>query len=347
MTKRSKIYAVDEGVISLAAEALLAGKLIGLPTETVYGLAARADDDASVNAIFAAKGRPRSNPLILHVADLADAIGLFAPDLDEVTKTRLMRLSKLWPGPLTVIGPRHHDVLDSVTAGGDTVAVRIPRHLIAIDVLRAVKQSAGHAVPIAAPSANVSNYISPTTAAHVESGLGEHVELILDGGACEVGLESTIVYLGTSQSSPKLLRQGHYGSDELEDCLGEPLELNVVVSNDPKPVAAPGQFAKHYSPKTPLVLVSPDTPISKCQKTLRIDFCSEAETTSLANHWTFTPDGDLATAANRLYDVLRKADADGFQQIEVAECPKIGIGIAIMDRLQRAASHQSLGDQTR
>lgn len=338
MTGRSKVLAVDDRTVALAAESLLAGKLIGLPTETVYGLAARGDDDASINAIFEAKGRPRNNPLILHVAELADVIGLLASDLDEVAQGRLKRLSKLWPGPLTVISTRHSEVRDSVTAGGNTVAIRIPSHPVAIAVLRAVTQLAGRTVPIAAPSANVSNYISPTTAAHVESGLGDRVELILDGGPCHVGLESTIVYLGSHLSPPKLLRQGHYGFREIEDCLGEPINQPDIESTAGKPIAAPGQFAKHYSPTTPLVLVDPSTPMTACAKTLRIDFLPKAETISPANHWTLASDGRLATAAARLYDVLRQADVAGFDRIEVATCPEAGIGIAIMDRLRRAAS---------
>lgn len=338
MSARSKILTVDDHSIALAAEALLAGKLIGLPTETVYGLAARGDDDASVDAIFAAKGRPRNNPLILHVAQFADVNELFAEELEPVVRRRLDRLSSLWPGPLTVIGPRHRGVLDSVTAGGSTVAVRIPDHPVALAVLRAVKASAGRAVPIAAPSANVSNYISPTTAAHVESGLGDAVELILDGGPCQVGLESTILYLGSPTSPPRLLRQGHYGMQEIEDCLGEPIIQPEIESSVTQPIAAPGQFTKHYSPTTPLVLVAPATPIPTCENTLRIDFQPTTEATTRANHWTFAPDGSLATAATRLYETLRQADAAGFDRIEVTRCPQTGIGTAIMDRLERAAS---------
>ena len=335
---KSKVLAVDDRTIALAAKSLLAGKLIGLPTETVYGLAARGDDDASVGGIFKAKERPRNNPLILHVVDFVDVKEFFANDLDAVLRGRLDCLSSLWPGPLTVIGPRHHQVLDSVTAGGDTVAIRIPDHPVAIAVLRELNSLAGKAVPVAAPSANVSNYISPTTAAHVESGLGSAVELILDGGPCQVGLESTIVYLGSRSSPPKILRQGHYDSQTIEDCLGEPIIRPDILPTDENPIAAPGQLAKHYSPKTPLALVTPSTPMTTCETTLRIDFQPETEMPPSPNHWTFAPYGKLTTAANRLYDVLRKADSAGFARIEVTACTEDGIGLAIMDRLRRAAS---------
>lgn len=329
----SKIVFPSEESIALAAASLLDGRLIGLPTETVYGLAARGDDPTAVESIFFAKGRPRHNPLILHVADPEDALAIFADDLHPVLHRRLVRLIPLWPGPLTVIGPRRNDVLDCVTAGGDTVAVRIPDHPVALAVLRTMKSIAKRPIPLAAPSANVSNYISPTTAAHVQAGLGGSVAAIIDGGPCRVGLESTILFLGTSDTPPRILRRGHFDLDELRDRLGEHVES---IAGE-EPIRAPGQFAKHYSPRTEMVLIDNEASPNDSPEVLRIGFDAVDET---GNQWTFATDGSLATAAANLYGRLRQADETGFRRIEVVTCAETGIGMAIMDRLRRAQNSE-------
>lgn len=344
-----KIHRPTESAIAHAADALLHGHLVGLPTETVYGLAARGDDALAVEQIFVAKGRPRHNPLILHVADADAARRLFADHLSSIQRSRLSGLKTFWPGPLTLIVPKHPSILDAVTAGGDTVAVRVPDHPVALSVLREMSRQNGSPVPVAAPSANVSNYVSPTTASHVAEGLGDQVAMILDGGSCRVGLESTIVFLGTEDSPPRILRSGRLGQAELAARLGEPLTgqqhpqpASALKESHHRPVAAPGQFAKHYSPRAEVFLLPIDSSADPPPGTLHIGFdpiaLSDAGSDARSNVWTFAPDGRLETAAANLYLMLRRADQQNYRRIEVVACPEQGIGIAIMDRLRRAAS---------
>ncbi|MCM2374400.1 L-threonylcarbamoyladenylate synthase [Aporhodopirellula aestuarii] len=347
----SKIQPPSSDSIARAVECLLAGELVGLPTETVYGLAARGDVESAVDKIFAAKNRPRTNPLILHVGCAEDAISLFAGDLAPVLRQRIERLGKFWPGPLTLIGPRHHSILDHVTAGGDTVAVRVPDHPVALELLRQLAITAGRPIPVAAPSANPSNYVSPTTADHVADGLGDQVAMILDGGPCRVGLESTILFLGTESTPARVLRSGGISAECLADALGEtvlgPIQNadSAVASDAPSRVAAPGQFAKHYSPRTPLILLN-ESPMergdqrdSSDRRVLRIIFgaINGVVPKGVVDVWSFSPDGNLETAAAGLYALLREADAGDYDLIEVVSCEESGLGIAIMDRLRRAS----------
>lgn len=340
-----KTFQPSDESIARAAQYLLEGRLVGLPTETVYGLAARGDDADAVNQIFAAKNRPRTNPLILHVASSADAITLMDDGNSLHLRHRIERLSVFWPGPLTIIGPRSPTILDCVTAGGNTVAVRVPDHPVALAVLRELEKIAGRVIPVAAPSANQANYVSPTTACHVAEGLGEHVAMILDGGACRVGLESTIVLLDSDDSSPRVLRSGAITPEQLSDAMGEPVAGVALTQSDAVQVAAPGQFAKHYSPRTPLYLTSRNessrSQHATTDRVLRIVFGPIADSPDHeASHvWSFNPDGKWETAAAQLFALLRRADALDFDVIEVWGCAEVGLGLAIMDRLRRA-SHQ-------
>ncbi len=346
----SKIFPATPATITRAARCLLAGQLIGLPTETVYGLAARADDIDAVDRIFSAKNRPRSNPLILHVATAADAFTLFADDACSSVRQRAELLSVFWPGPLTMIGPRHESILDHVTAGGDTVAVRVPDHPVAIGVLKELAKIAGCVVPVAAPSANPSNYVSPTTARHVADGLGEYVALIIDGGACRVGLESTIALLPEDGSPVQVLRSGAISPSHLSEVVGEAVSIPSVSKSDRPEIAAPGQFAKHYSPRTPLYLVSDKSRLAgrgaAQGRVLRMVFgpIDGDVPDHLCDLWSFNPDGALETAAAQLYSLLRRADEIGVDAIEVFGCSEAGLGSAIMDRLRRA-SHRDDIDQ--
>ncbi|MFG0289713.1 MAG: L-threonylcarbamoyladenylate synthase, partial [Rhodopirellula sp. JB044] len=360
-SSRSLIYPPSTESIARAANALLEGNLVGIPTETVYGLAARGDMESAVDKIFAAKNRPRSNPLILHVADVEDAESLFDIDASGIVAERLKRLQRLWPGPLTVIGPRDRQILDHVTAGGDTVAVRVPDHPVALDLLRELKRLAGRPIPVAAPSANRSNYVSPTTPQHVAEGLGDGVAMVLDGGQCRVGLESTILFLGSESSSPRVLRSGGISAEQLSEALGEVVgapSRNRFSDSDAAPpeakehfVAAPGQFAKHYSPSTPVVLLSNKSGFAEqtsewqqnttvpLPRVLRIVFgpLSREVSQGASEVWTLADDGRLERAACELYAALRKADEGQFDRIEVVPCEEKGIGVAIMDRLRRAS----------
>ncbi|TWT56257.1 Threonylcarbamoyl-AMP synthase [Allorhodopirellula solitaria] len=337
------ITPATEEAISRAASCLLHGQLIGLPTETVYGLAARGDDAEAVAQIFAAKNRPRNNPLILHTASAADAFTLFADDCSPQLWQRARRLSGFWPGPLTLIAPRHRSILDDVTAGGDTVAVRVPNHPVAIAVLQSLAGRAGQVVPVAAPSANRSNYVSPTTAQHVAEGLGDQVEMILDGGPCHVGLESTIVLLPADDSPLCVLRSGAISPAQLSEAVGEPVESLPASPRGAAVVAAPGQFAKHYSPQTPLSLSSDPTPggvrCDRSGRVLQIVFgpIDAVPGGDCGHMWSFNPDGKLETAAAQLYATLRRADDAQYEAIQVSGCPEVGLGVAIMDRLRRAS----------
>jgi L-threonylcarbamoyladenylate synthase len=224
--------------IEAAVEILRSGGLVALPTETVYGLGADATNSRAVRKIFLAKGRPSGNPLIVHVADISVAKRYVA----AWPKSAQKLARALWPGPLTLILPKGRRIAAKVTAGLKTVAIRCPDHPLALKLLR---QFAG---PIAAPSANRSNRISPTTADHVRRELGDKVDLILDGGPCRVGIESTVVDLTSPR--PTILRPGAVSQQRLQELLG-PVEIRPAVADDSKPARSPGQQAVHYSPSTP------------------------------------------------------------------------------------------------
>lgn len=297
--------------VARAAEILRGGGLVALPTETVYGIAGRADRAESVAAIYRAKGRPEFNPLIVHVADI-DAAGRLAR-LDD----RAVRLAEIfWPGPLTLVLPMaaNAGVAAAVTAGLPTIALRCPAH----PLMRAVLEATG--LPLAAPSANRSGAVSPTSAAHAMASLGGRIDAVLDGGPCAQGLESTIAAL--RKTGWQLLREGPVGAEELVAILGQPM----TVTNER--IEAPGQLAQHYSPGKPVRLgaahAEPDE--------FMVGFGAVPGDCSLS------ASGDLNEAAARLYDCLHRAAASALPRVAVAEVPDAGIGRAINDRLRRAAA---------
>ena len=308
------ILAADAAGIARAAEQLRAGGLVAVPTETVYGLAARADSDAAVAAIYRAKGRPDFNPLIVHVADVAAASAL--AEFDEAA-ARLA--SAFWPGALTMVLPRRAGapLAGAVSAGLPTIALRCPAH----PVMRAVLRETG--LPLAAPSANRSGGVSPTSAAHVAQSLGPNVGLILDGGDCTEGIESTIVAL-RADGTWQVLRPGPITGGAIADVLGSAPQDN---GNDTR-IEAPGQLASHYAPGKPVRLgamqAQPDE--------FHIGFGP------IDGQLNLSPGGDLAEAAARLYGALHRAAAAPEARIAVAPIPDHGIGSAIADRLRRAAA---------
>jgi len=301
------------GAIFEAAGLLRAGGIVAVPTETVYGLAASADSDAGVAAIFRAKGRPSFNPLIVHVPDLAAGEALAHFDI----RARALAAA-FWPGALTVVLPRRADarLAPAVSAGLPTLALRCPAH----PLMRALLAECGF--PLAAPSANRSGAISPTSAAHVAASLGGRVGLILDGGDCLAGLESTIVAL-REDGSWSLLRPGPIGRAELAAILGAERESAAGAA-----IEAPGQLASHYAPSKPLRLGAARANADE----FLIGFGDVTGDTSLS------PSGDLAEAAARLYRCLHEADAASSQRIAVAPVSETGIGAAINDRLRHAAA---------
>lgn len=309
-----------EAGIAAAAAALARGGLVGLPTETVYGLAADAQSDKAVAAIFAAKGRPRFNPLIVHVPslDAAERLAVMPPDARRLADA-------FWPGPLTLVLPRRRDsgISDLATAGLDTVAVRVPAHPIA----RAVLAATG--LPLAAPSANRSGHVSPTTAAHVASDLGDAVAVILDAGPTGIGLESTVV--GFEGDRAVLLRPGGLPRVEVERVLGAPL---LVPEHDPERPTSPGMLVKHYAPAAPLRLDARDVRVGEALLAFGPALPPGAErATAIVN---LSPSGDLTEAAAHLFAALRALDENA-DRIAVMPIPGHGLGEAINDRLKRAA----------
>jgi L-threonylcarbamoyladenylate synthase len=302
---------VDESGLAQTAEILRSGGLVALPTETVYGLAGRADSEAAVAAIYRAKGRPDFNPLIVHVASLAQAERLALFD-DRAA----LLAERFWPGPLTLVLPlrKEASIAPAVTAGLATIAIRMPAH----PLLRAVLGRLG--LPLAAPSANRSGGVSPTSAEHVQVSFGAAAPPILDGGASENGLESTIVAL--RQGGWQLLRPGPIPESAVAALLGDAMPVEAGR------IEAPGQLARHYAPGKPVRL---DADAAQAGEFL-IGFGPVAGDCSLS------PAGDLAEAAARLYRCLHEAAASKWPRIAVAPVPSEGIGAAINDRLRRAAA---------
>lgn len=307
-----RIIPPDPKGLAQAGALLRAGGLVSFPTETVYGLGADARDDAAVARIFEAKGRPSFNPLIVHLPDLEAAEKLcFFND-----KARRFAAA-FWPGAMTLVLPLKPDagISKLVTAGLDTLAVRVPDHPVAQGVLR---EFAG---PIAAPSANPSGRVSPTTAAHVVDVLGHKINGLVDGGPCAVGLESTIV---SCVDRPALLRAGGIPAEALEACLG----ASLVRGADPDRPVAPGQLISHYAPVGTVRLNATD--VRKGELLLGFGPV-EADLNLSAS-------GDLTEAAARLFDCLHQLDAMGAKAIAVSPIPDRGLGCAINDRLKRAAA---------
>jgi L-threonylcarbamoyladenylate synthase len=309
MASKSRILLPDAAGIAAAAAILRARGLVAVPTETVYGLAARADDGAAVAGIYAAKGRPSFNPLIVHVADVAQAetLAVFSPLAHALAQS-------FWPGPLTLVLPRRADapVASLVTAGLDTIALRCPAH----PVMQALVRSVG---PLAAPSANASGRISPTRAGHVLASLADVP--VIDAGPCVAGVESTIV--AVEVGGWRLLRPGAVAVEAIAAVAGEPLASEATPA-----VQAPGMMESHYAPQQPVRLgaatARPDE--------FHIGFGP------VKGDATLSDSGDLTEAAACLFDLLHIAQASGRAGIAVAPVPNHGLGLAINDRLARAAA---------
>lgn len=310
-SKTEKLMPNAKG-FSVASKILRTGGLVSFPTETVYGLGADARDDAAVAKIYVAKGRPRFNPLIVHLADVS-AVSHYV----KMNAAALRLAHTFWPGALTLVLPvsQSGSVSKLVTAGLDTLAVRVPDHCVASGLL------AAFGGPIAAPSANPSGRISPTTAAHVMAGLDGRIDAIVDGGTCGVGIESTIV---SCVGVPTLLRAGGIAIEALEACLGALLRWD----NDPDVPISPGQLASHYAPNGMMRLnASYANPHEKLLGFGAVD--ADLNLSVL---------GDLVEAAANLFDMLHQLDALGAKHIAVSPIPNHGLGAAINDRLCRAAA---------
>lgn len=307
-----ELLATDAAGIARAAELLRAGQLVAVPTETVYGLAARADSEAAVAAIYRAKGRPDFNPLIVHVPTVEAA-----RELAQFDDRADLLAARFWPGPLTMVLPLRagSGVVPAVTAGLATIALRMPDHPAMRGLLETLR------LPLAAPSANRSGGVSPTSAQHVVSSLGARVDAVMDGGACRSGLESTIVALRTD-GTWQMLRPGPIAAEAVAALLGPPVALADAR------IEAPGQLASHYAPGKPVRLGA----LAAEGNEFLIGFGP------VAGNCTLSASGDLAEAAARLYACLHQAAAAPQPLIAVAPVPDSGIGAAINDRLRRAAA---------
>jgi L-threonylcarbamoyladenylate synthase len=316
MIATKNTFTASSSIIARAAEILRRGGLVAFPTETVYGLGADATSDRAIAGVFAAKNRPRFNPLIVHVRNIAQAKSFVS--FNSVAEKLA---AEFWPGPLTLVLPRKADARVSLlaSAGLDTIAVRAPGHSVAQALLAACD------LPLAAPSANRSESISPTTAAHVAQELGNAVEMIIDGGPVPLGIESTVI--GFENEMPVLLRLGALPRERAEAIVGP------FVPPTHSGVRSPGQLKRHYAPRTPLRL---DVRKALPGEALLAFGMAEPEGATVVRN--LSRNGDLGEAAANLFAMLRELDASGCTSIATMPIPELGLGEAINDRLRRAAT---------
>jgi L-threonylcarbamoyladenylate synthase len=313
-------------LIQQAAEIIKRGGIVAFPTETVYGLGADAFNPLAVARIFEVKKRPYFDPLIVHVANPSDVKKL----VKEIPLDAKNLIERYWPGPLTIVLLKEEDIPDIVTAGLSTVAIRMPNHPMALSLINE------SGCPIAAPSANPFSYLSPTTAEHVREQLGDQVDLILDGGPCEVGVESTI--LSFSEETPKLLRPGGIPLEEIESIIGR---VEILSENGEKP-SAPGMIPKHYAPRTPILLdwSEKNLCIFKDKNIGLLAFQEPVNNLKFSSVEVLSKKRDMREAAANLFAAIRRLDALDLDLILAESIPEVGLGRAIMDRLRRASRNQ-------
>ncbi len=331
----------SEQSLTLASDLLRSGQLVAFPTETVYGLGADAMNPEAVRSIFRAKGRPADNPLIVHIYDRAQL-----KDLCTVPEEALPLMDAFWPGPLTLLFHKLPEVPDAVTAGLATVAVRMPSHPVAASLLKVC------GLPVAAPSANSSGRPSPTLAAHVLEDLKDRIPLILDGGACDVGVESTVLDL--CHGDPTILRPGGVTKEMLESVLHREVALAGSILRPLRPdeqALSPGMRYKHYAPKAAVTLVDgEEQAVLAClkelcrresaagRKTCVLCFSEHVEALRDCAPHEIGSRNDAGEIARRLFDVLRRLDEEGMETVFSEVIPPEGVGLAVMNRLGRAAA---------
>jgi L-threonylcarbamoyladenylate synthase len=322
----------DPATIDEAAERLRAGEAVAFPTETVYGLGANALDPVAVARVFEAKGRPSFDPLIVHVASPDAVEALVVPG--DAADPRVAALQRaFWPGPLTLVLRKRALIPGIVTAGLDTVAVRMPDHPVALALIRAA------GAPIAAPSANRFGRVSPTRAEHVARQLGDRIGLIVDGGPCRVGVESTVLLLAEGRAA--LLRPGGLSLEAIEAVIGS---VEIPSEREARSLS-PGRAASHYAPRPPIVLAAPHEPVQAARDErlglLAASDASRALAQRLGGPFTavevLAPDGDPIVSAASLFDALHRLDEAGVDRIVAQPVAETGLGRAVMDRLRRAA----------
>lgn len=309
--------------IKKAKKALKKNKLVAIPTETVYGLAGNAYNESALVEIFKLKNRPFYNPLIVHIKS-ASSITDVAIDIPE---SAMILAEKFWPGPLTLVLKKQPHISDLITAGKDTVAVRVPNHPVALALLDKLD------FPLAAPSANPFGSISPTNADHVFNYFGAKLEVILDGGECEKGLESTII--GFEDNQPILYRHGSISSEEIEKITGK---LSTITTSEKTP-NAPGMLSRHYAPNTDTYLTNNVVELIKCFKGKRIGilvFKNQINGKSIIHKEILSKSGDLNEAAKNLYAAMHRLDENNLDVIIAERLPDVGLGKTMNDKLERA-----------
>ena len=309
--------------LAKAVALLNAEEIIAIPTETVYGLAGNIFSEKAIRAIFETKKRPFFNPLIVHISD-ADKLSEIVTYIPEKAK---LLADALWPGPLTLVLPKQSTIPDIITAGKDTVAVRVPNHPVTLDLLRQLP------FPLAAPSANPFSSISPTTAAHVENYFKDHIKMVLDGGACTSGIESTII--GFENEQAIIYRLGSTSIEAIEAIVGK---IKIKNKKEEAP-EAPGMLARHYAPKTKTILVDNVAESLKrfSNKSIGIlVFHSELRDVNIKSQIVLSKDRDMEEAASKLYDALHRLDNLDLDLIIAEKFPDFGLGTSINDRLTRA-----------
>jgi L-threonylcarbamoyladenylate synthase len=332
MTPSSKILEANEINLNACAQLLCNGDVIGVPTETVYGLAGNALNEGSVRKIFEVKGRPLIDPLIVHFIDLV------AAETHIVSNPTVRRLATaFWPGPLTMVVPKKNTIPYLVTAGLPSVAIRVPQHPIFRQLLQRLN------FPLAAPSANPFGYVSPTLASHVEQTLGNRIKAVLDGGPCDFGIESTIIDL-RNPSQPRILRHGPITQEQISELLQIKVESGIAPTNEVEAQAAPGLLTKHYSPNAKVVLLEHGCTIgalSKAQPSAQTALLlNQKPTANQISHdiYWLSESGSLAEIAHNLFDLIQRLDRLEYLTILIEQAPNQGIGQAINDRLSRAAA---------
>lgn len=327
-------------LLTQAATLLRHNEIVCIPTETVYGLAASLYSESAINKIYAIKGRPRTNPLIVHIGRKEDLAALCT----AVPAPLQQLIDRFWPGPLTILVEKSDLVPDTVTAGGSRVGVRMPHHPLTLELLRSLP------FPLVAPSANPYNAISPTTAKHVENYFGSAIPLILDGGPCQQGLESTVV--GMENGRVTIYRQGMITAEQLQEVVGQvsnrsattvrakkSIKVNSSTNTDGLEMiqVAPGMTLKHYAPKTPtLVCEHLEQFYGDADRKAFLLFSKKDPLLPLEHQYVLSESGDLAEAAANLYQCLHDLDSKSYRQIICERFPDQGIGRAINDRLYRA-----------
>lgn len=316
--------AADKAAIEEAAHLIRSGGLVAFPTETVYGLGADACNAMAVARIFEVKGRPRIDPIIVHVADPASAAryGILPPEAEVL-------MGRFWPGPLTLVVPKTDVIPPIVTAGLDSVAIRMPAHPAALALIRT------SGVALAAPSANVFGHISPTEAGHVAAQMLDLVDMILDGGPCPVGVESTVLSL--TGGKPRILRAGGIEREALQDLLGE---CPLATETQPRP-EAPGQLTRHYATRTPLVILEPGDPAAAPAPGERVGLLALRPPENAGRYAALevlSTSGNLREAASNLFAALHRLDGMSLDRLVAHPVPEQGLGMAIMDRLRRCSA---------